>query len=380
MKLVSASGDHTAALYDFRDGDIELEQVFQGHTRSLKTVSCRVNDYCVFATGGRDGKIIIWDSRAAKSDVLYCAPDICLPYTHHHPSQVRKIRSKNGKIQPVISGSSSVTGLVFQDYYTLISCGAGDGLIKVWDLRKNYYISDRAAIAKYTLPYAGNTLRNGFSNLLLNSSGTKLYANCLDNVIYCYNVATYQPEPVMKYYGHKNSTFYVKSSLSNDEVYLLSGSSDNNAYIWNTAYSEPIVRLESHEAEVTCVAWCARNDDTVLVTCSDDLRHKIWRIGTEVIPKEKEAEYSSRAKEEVRDSNDSSQTDRHKRALEGDENLHPYEQSRRSGEKFRPFGYKCGHVSCTKVYRDEYLMVFRNNGKLILLIKSLYSKVLFSSV
>lgn len=32
--------------------------------------------------------------------------------------------------------------------------------------------------------------------------------------------------------GHQNSTFYVKSSISPDDQFLVSGSSDEAAYIW----------------------------------------------------------------------------------------------------------------------------------------------------
>lgn len=64
---------------------------------------------------------------------------------------------------------------------------------------------------------------------------------------------------------------------------MLSGSSDEKAYIWNLEYpDEPLVGLSGHTVEVTCVAWGATHDRPI-VTCSDDARHKIWRIGPEKI-------------------------------------------------------------------------------------------------
>lgn len=136
---------------------------------------------------------------------------------------------------------------------------------------------------KYVIPYTGNTTRNGFSNLIIDQYGLKLYANCLDNTIYCYNVATCNPEPVMKYVGHENSTFYVKSSLSADGLYLLSGSSDHSAYVWNVNNPLPLIKLNGHTAEVTCVAW-RHVGELALITCSDDFKHKIWRVGSEELP------------------------------------------------------------------------------------------------
>ena len=153
-------------------------------------------------------------------------------------------------------------------------------------MRKTYSRSITNTIAKHQLhsPYSG------FSYLCMNTMGTKLYANCMDSYIYCFDICSYDSEPgkfstcflilkkkkpniyrlipflVAAFYGHENGSFYIKSSLSYNGNYLLSGSSDDCAYIWNTAsaeYSEtaikPFVTLNSHFAEVTCVEMSADN-------------------------------------------------------------------------------------------------------------------------
>jgi len=71
----------------------------------------------------------------------------------------------------------------------------GSRLIKVWDLRKNYSAYKREPSPCHTLPYPGSTSRNGFTNLVMDPSKLKLYASCMDSVIYCYNVATYETKP-----------------------------------------------------------------------------------------------------------------------------------------------------------------------------------------
>jgi WD40 repeat protein len=60
-KLLTASGDQTCALWDV----IEEEKlsVFKGHTSSVKSVEFRPQDRCTFASGARDGKIMLWDNR-----------------------------------------------------------------------------------------------------------------------------------------------------------------------------------------------------------------------------------------------------------------------------------------------------------------------------
>lgn len=280
MKLVTASGDHTSKLYSIENGEIREERVFCGHTRSVKTVAFRKDDSSVFASGGRDGNIILWDTRTNASSFVGK-----IDRTIHNSHTARTFTpSKNRKKFGTPTGSSvkSVTGLVFQDQNTLISCGAGDGIIKIWDLRKNYVTYKKEAMPKSLILYPGNTTKNGYSNLIIDNEGVRLYANCLDNTIYCYNMCTYNNEPVMKYVGHQNNTFYVKSSLCKNGMYLVSGSSDENAYIWNTKYSHPLVKLTGHTAEVTSVAWSDKN--VMLITCSDDMTHKIWTVGPDNLP------------------------------------------------------------------------------------------------
>ncbi|KAL3266817.1 hypothetical protein HHI36_010971 [Cryptolaemus montrouzieri] len=293
LKIVTASGDHSSKLYDISNSGITEERTFFRHERSVKSIASSKDDPSIFATGGRDGNIILWDIRAenanaaviGKSDKIIQQSHISKVLT---PSRIKK--------NVPISQNNSVTGLVFQDSNTLVSCGAGDGCIKIWDLRKTHYNGKREPIPKFTLQYPGKSAKNGFSNLVMDSQCIKLYANCLDSNIYCYNVGTYSNTPVMTYTGHQNNTFYIKSALSNDGSYLISGSSDESAYIWNLNNSQPICKLVGHTAEVTCVAWC-QNVDTCIVTCSDDIKHKLWRIGTEELPEDFEIE--GRGKTEI---------------------------------------------------------------------------------
>lgn len=289
MKFISASGDHTARLWEVRDGTFENVRIFNGHTRSVKTAAFRKTDSAVFATGGRDGAILIWDTRAALNVGVMPRADNCIysghsggPGTPMSACKRRSTRHHTPKLPANVS-SSSITGLVFQDDTTLVSCGAGDGIIKVWDLRRNYTSYKKEPLPKHSIPYPGTSTFKGYTNLMVDEGGVRLYVNCMDNSIYAYNLASYAAEPLIRYTGLRNSTFYIKSSLSPDGQYLLSGSSDEKAYIWNVRQSEPLVTLVGHTVEVTCVAW-SHAPEMRVVTCSDDARHKIWRIGDETLP------------------------------------------------------------------------------------------------
>ena len=79
-----------------------------------------------------------------------------------------------------------------------------------------------------------------------------------------YSCTSLGQEPLGAFSGHLNSTFYVKSALSPNDMYLLSGSSDNNAYIWKVSDpTAPPIVLKGHLGEVTSVAWCPSDQGKV---------------------------------------------------------------------------------------------------------------------
>lgn len=295
LKLISASGDHTARLWDVTESKLVNIREFCGHTRSVKVATFRKNDCSVFATGGRDGAILIWDLRSSANGEVVQKVDNKI-YSAHignaptTPSTRRRGVRTTPKLPPNVS-NSSVTGLVFQDENTLLSSGAGDGIIRAWDIRRCYTNLKKEPVAKYNLPYAGKSTLKGFTNLIVDESGQKLYASCMDSRIYCYNVSTFSKDPVAIYSGLQINSFYIKSCLSPDGNYLLSGSSDEKAYIWNLKNPNPMLTLSGHNYEVTCVAWSNHQNNLdggnqCLVTCSDDACHKIWRVGPEELPDE----------------------------------------------------------------------------------------------
>ncbi|KAM4814933.1 denticleless protein homolog isoform 4-T4 [Thomomys bottae] len=173
----------------------------------------------------------------------------------------------------------SVTVVLFQDENTLVSAGAVDGIIKVWDLRKNYTIYRQEPIASKSFLYPGSSTRKlGYSSLILDSTASTLFANCTDDNIYMFNMTGLKTSPVAVFNGHQNSTFYIKSSLSPDDQFLVSGSSDEAAYIWKVSLPwHPPTVLLGHSQEVTSVCWCP-SDFTKIATCSDDNTLKLWRL------------------------------------------------------------------------------------------------------
>ncbi|XP_009070419.1 PREDICTED: denticleless protein homolog [Acanthisitta chloris] len=280
-RIVTASGDQTAKVWDVRAG--ELLGICKGHQCSLKSVAFSRFEKAVFCTGGRDGNIMVWDTRCSKKDGFYRqvnqisgAHNVIDKQT---PSKPKKKRQNLRGLAPLVDFQQSVTVVLLQDEHTLISAGAVDGVIKVWDLRKNYAAYRQDPVPCKSFCYPGTSTRKlGYSSLILDSTGANLFANCTDDSIYMFNMTSLRTTPVAVFSGHQNSTFYIKSSTSPDDQFLVSGSSDCNAYIWKV--SEPSIPpqiLVGHSQEVTSIAWCP-SDFTKIATCSDDNTVRIWRL------------------------------------------------------------------------------------------------------
>ncbi|XP_007670532.1 denticleless protein homolog isoform X1 [Ornithorhynchus anatinus] len=280
-RLVTASGDQTARLWDVKAG--ELIGVCKGHQCSLKSVAFSKFQKAVFCTGGRDGNIMVWDTRCNKKDGFYRQVNQ-ISGAHNISDKQTPLKFKKKKLNvrglaPSVDFQQSVTVVVFQDEHTLVSAGAVDGIIKVWDLRKNYTTHKQEPVSCKSFSYPGNSTRKlGYSSLVMDSTCSTLFANCTDDNIYMFNMTGLQTTPVATFSGHQNSTFYVKSSISPDDQFLVSGSSDEAAYIWKISEPQhPPTLLLGHSQEVTTVCWCP-SDFTKIATCSDDNTMRVWRL------------------------------------------------------------------------------------------------------
>lgn len=109
----------------------------------------------------------------------------------------------------------------------------------------------------------------GYSNIIMNHSKSRLYANCMNNYIYEFNYQTYNyhhtrmlnksnlikestdsqkkdtTNEIKKKY-HTNQSNYIKSSISQCDKFIITGSSDFNAYIYSTNENSDCKEFRKH--------------------------------------------------------------------------------------------------------------------------------------
>lgn len=81
-------------------------------------------------------------------------------------------------------------------------------------------------------------------------------STCYHYSIYKYSASTLNKTPVDGFSGHKNSMFYVKTCLSGDGQYLLSGSNCGFAYIWQVRVVNTTYLYHCRSAVLEWWGWC----------------------------------------------------------------------------------------------------------------------------
>lgn len=96
------------------------------------------NFSAVFATGSRDGAIMIWDIRANHNGLP--KPDNTIFGAHKVKVPSISTKQSSSKKSQQNSVMQSVTSLVFQDDYNLLSCSAGDGYVEKKKKKSIFYL------------------------------------------------------------------------------------------------------------------------------------------------------------------------------------------------------------------------------------------------
>ena len=283
--LVTVSGDQKVRVWDLGQADT-LRQLreFSGHSRSVKCVEWRPGGGSQFATGSRDNSIMLWDTRDSSTTV----PCNAIRVAHSPPlSQLHVKKKKREQAGPGSGGR--VTGLTWLDENTLVSAGDMDGVVKVWDLRKNYCAYKRDPLPRLQIYHPGDSSTVGYTALCPTPCRNYLYVSCMDDKIYKYDMVNAFQTPSAVYTGASIKDFFIKMCVSPCGRYIASGSADNWAYLWNTSSpGGPTARLGPSDAEVTCLDWShdSLGNLATLVTASDDMKHQVWRPHTAKLPPE----------------------------------------------------------------------------------------------
>ncbi|KAG1712690.1 hypothetical protein DVH05_000430 [Phytophthora capsici] len=295
----------------------------RGHEMSVKCVRQAPDNANVFASGGRDGKVLLWDTRTTGKPVAL------LENVHAEPTSSRasspnvsftspKQKRRRRGASSTSPSPRSVTCVEFGSTGNdIVTAGAVDAVVKFWDLRRlgSTNRGKKKATVKSPVPIceiscsSREGARRGISSLAIHQGGSggasRLLVNVLNDSIGVIdigqNAATHQdPRTVLRCSGHQASSFYNKATFSPEGDFIAASSVDGLVYIWDARVSAscdaalpvqasiwtgvgvqraPCFALKGHSNEVNGVSWSSQ-DFTQLASCSDDGTIRCWQIGS----------------------------------------------------------------------------------------------------
>ncbi|KAE9413974.1 hypothetical protein Angca_002833, partial [Angiostrongylus cantonensis] len=292
-QLLSISGDTTVRLWDLQR---QHSTLYFGHEMSVRSV-CFVPDNChVFATGGRDGQIRLWDTRTScfrNQGKLFKKP--VNVYKNAHVLCGFRSTPKRKPLSARLSGRfekaepPSVTSLIYVNEHILVSGSenAKSGL-RLWDTRKFSIKEEGHVLSTLEVPISKDA---GITSVCLDRYGSSLFAAVTDNSVYEYGVLSSNRKPIRHFTGAAIESFYVQVQASPVSDFLLCGSKNKHAVMWDLqdlyCHRDECLRtierqrrallpkfvLNGHDSEVCCVGWSRTGK---YIVSMDDEHFRIW--------------------------------------------------------------------------------------------------------
>jgi len=266
--ILCSSADRSIS--SWKEGKLAHSFQPDGTVRCLATSP--VNNF-VFAAGGRDCDISLFDSRELRRNGMVGGikptrrVEAC-----HYPGQVtqqarRRSTLPNHRNPHLTMQDKTVSSLHFLNEFEFISCGVSDQTIKLWDSRKLRDHRDAKLVLR-------SPTQRGFTSLAaLNNS---VYVSCLDGAIYEFGLNTSNTKPRRSFHGHScegSGCVYLKLDISPTLRKLLIGSTDGYARVYSIDSSTR--RYQAEETPLESVIKVGGGGGNPTLYCSWSTRNAI---------------------------------------------------------------------------------------------------------
>lgn len=275
-RLLLASGDQSVSIWSIAGGEMRRVGQYLGHRGSVKAICAEFQGHR-FATGSRDGNVMLWDMRAGfdcSAGAVTMGPLETRTRVHTTAASAGVPLAKRRRVE--VDSQQSVTCVRFSnDDSLLITGGAVDGSVKIWDARM---LGAEPLVRINHVSPRGRAY--GITAIDLDASGHRLLTSSSDSCIRVFDISSPAAPLVGTYMGHVSSSFYIRTRFSPDGRFIASGSSaEHKVFIWDTVLPEngPLT-LEGHMGEVSAIDWARGLGDPLLASCSDDATVRVWTI------------------------------------------------------------------------------------------------------
>ena len=290
---LTASADRAVAIFDAETGRTVARMT--GHGASVKALATAPAKREVFASGGRDGRLLLSDARTARgvateaedADGGRVTPMMTVRRAHRAPGAGTRASAALHSVTSVaFDGSGDV----------VLSSGGSDGLVKMWDARKmkgaigvledereDAFVRGSFYDVGLGARFGGEGARasrasRGISGIAVDPTSSRVVVSYLDDHMAMFDANDPRGKPLRHFVGHRSRSYYIKPTFSPDGERVACGSLDNDVHVWDVRdASAPSVALKGHTASVSCVHW-SPSDPHALASCCDDGDVKLWRF------------------------------------------------------------------------------------------------------
>lgn len=266
--LVSASLDKTLIIWKLSDFSVHAKLI--GHERGVLCVEWSPDDKTILSSG-QDRKAILWDAMTGEmihimdthTDVVSSC--LWLPNGKHFitssPDMKIILWDLKGHSVYEWKGIRVLSMAVTPDGKKLIAL-CSEQTIHVFNVQTREKITE----IEIGLPLFSVTVSKDSRYALINLEPEE---------VHLWDLETYQV--VRKYIGQQRANYVMRSCFGGpDENIVLSGSQDNNIYVWNRETTNLIEILGGHVGIVNCVRFNPKIS-TMFASCGDDGTVRIWQ-------------------------------------------------------------------------------------------------------
>lgn len=315
--IATASGDQSIVISSVRHEN--RLTTLAGHTQSVKCVAWEPENGNMLCSGGRDGSILVWDLRVGENRRMSLGHGQlgpCSVIPHAHKDFGTRFTPNGRKV------ARSITSLTYAigKPYSVISSGAFDGyvefawpadsnltdpdsVLREWDARlpsvksklpKRQTRPIQVSPLDPTIEFDSSSSRRarGITSLSVGTGPTEglLFALANDSNIHTFSADSLAPisSSAFSHETMRTNSFYVKSAISPCGRWIVTGSSDRKAFLYDVSNASrnfetspwegkcSMIELGGNRSEVGAVDW----GHDIFAACFDRAV-RVWRPDVE---------------------------------------------------------------------------------------------------